>query len=112
MPSRYKKFTTITNKTDYYAPLRESRGEKDIVHYATKRLRNPTIEDRRRVSITRHTWKFGDRYYNLAQQYYGDTRYWWVIAWWNSLPTESLIKTGTVIYIPLNLEDALRTLEV
>ena len=112
MTSRYNKARKITNNTDYYAPLRESRGEKDIVHQATKPLRNPTVEDRRRVSTTRHIWKYGDRYYNLAQQYYGDPRYWWVIAWWNSYPTEASIENGKLIYIPLNLEQALRALGI
>jgi nucleoid-associated protein YgaU len=108
MPSRYNKSSKITNDSDYYAPLRESRGDKKIVQYATQPLRNPTVEDRRRVSTTRHIWKYGDRYYNLAQKYYGDSRYWWVIAWWNSYPTEALIENGKMIYIPLNLEQTLR----
>ena len=110
MPSRYKKFTAINNSSDYYSPLRESRGQKDIVHHATKRLRNPTVEDRIKITTTRHIWKYGDRYYNLSQQCYGDPRYWWVIAWWNSLPTEALLKNGDLIYIPLNLEETLRVL--
>ena len=78
------------------------------MQYATRPLRNPSVEDRRRISTTRHIWKYGDRYYNLAQKYYGDSRYWWVIAWWNSYPTEALINNGEMIFIPLNLEQTLR----
>tara|TARA_Y100001973_G_C5200544_1_gene337295 strand:- start:2251 stop:2589 length:339 start_codon:yes stop_codon:yes gene_type:complete len=108
MPSRYNRSAKITNDSEYYAPLRESRGDKKIVQYATRPLRNPSVEDRRRISTTRHIWKYGDRYYNLAQKYYGDSRYWWVIAWWNSYPTEALINNGEMIFIPLNLEQTLR----
>ena len=56
--------------------------------------------------------KFGDRMDNLANKYYGDSRYWWVIAWWNSFPTEASITLGTPLSIPLNLEQALIVLEV
>ena len=110
MPTRYKKFTKIKNNSDYYEPLRQSRGDKDIVQYATRKLRNPTVQDRSRISTTRHVWKYGDRYYNLSNKYYGDPRYWWVIASWNAYPTEASISNGDLIYIPLNLEETLRVL--
>lgn len=112
MPSRYQTDRKIVNNTDYYEPLRRSRDAKRIVQYATKRLRNPSLEDRKRITTDKHVWKYGDRLYNLAHKYYGDSRYWWVIAWWNSKPTEAAIALGTVLYIPFNLEDALDALGV
>jgi len=60
---------------------------------------------------TTHVWKYGDRFYNLAQKYYKDPRYWWVIAWWNSYPTEASVRKGTKLLIPVNITDALRILE-
>jgi len=33
---------------------------------------------------------------------------WWVIAWFNKLPTESHIKLGDVIYIPMPLNEILK----
>jgi hypothetical protein len=110
MASRYTRSRIIINNSEYYAPLRESRGDKDIVQYATLRLRNPTAAQRASTLTTTHVWKFGDRFYNLADQYYNDSRYWWVIAWWNSYPTEAAVRKGTVLYVPINLEDALNIL--
>ena len=49
----------------------------------------------------------GDRYYKLADGYYGDSRYWWIIAWFNKKPTESHIKVGDIIRVPTSLGDIL-----
>jgi len=48
----------------------------------------------------------------MANQYYGDVRFWWIIAWYNGAPTEANLKVGDAIEIPLNIEDALRVLGV
>jgi nucleoid-associated protein YgaU len=99
--------TTINNDIDFYRELRERRGVKQIEHFSTPRLRNPTIGDRIALRTSTHIWKYGDRFYNLAYQYYGDARYWWVIAWYNGIPTEAETNTGDVLEIPLDLEKAL-----
>ncbi len=112
MASRYSNSRVIVNNTEYYAPLRESRGDVDVVQYATIKVSNPTSEQRSRTASTQHIWKYGDRFYNLADKYYGDSRYWWVIAWWNSYPTEATVQIGTVLSIPLKLEEALNILGV
>jgi len=101
----------ITNSSEYYAPLRKSRGLKKVVQYDVPTLYNPGVADRRRVPTTRHLWKYGDRLYKLAHQYYGSPGYWWVIAWYNGYPTEAHIETGTTLWIPLNLESALNALK-
>jgi len=112
MPTRYDKDRKLTNNSEYYAPLRKSRGKKAIVHYATKQIRNPTVADRASVKRTKHIWKYGDRLYTLSHKFYGDSRYWWVIAWWNGYGVEAEIKNGSVLAIPLNLEKALKILGV
>ena len=48
-----------------------------------------------------------DRYDQLAQEYYGDSKYWWVIAWYNQRPTEASIKTGQILLVPTPLERVL-----
>jgi len=112
MPTRYNKARTITNSSEYHEPLRESRGGKDIVHYGTQPLKNPTVAERATVKTTRHVWGYGDRLYNLAHKYYGDQRYWWVIAWWNGVALEADLTNGSLIYIPLSLERVIAILEV
>jgi hypothetical protein len=98
------------NSSKYYAPLRKSRGLKAIVQYTTPTLYNPTPLERSRVATTQHLWAYGDRLYKLAYQYYGDQRFWWVIAWYNGYPTEASIPTGATLWIPLNIEKALNVL--
>jgi|TARA_Y100000034_G_scaffold101573_1_gene125960 hypothetical protein len=110
--ARYNKYRVLNNASDYYAPLRESRGLKNIRHYETPRLHNPTLRQRVSLLTTTHIWKYGDRFYKLADTHYKDARLWWVIAWYNSAPTEANLITGDVIEIPVNIEKALRVLGV
>jgi hypothetical protein len=112
MPTRYNKVRKISNSTEYYAPLRKSRDLKQIEQYATFKVHNPSVEQRSNIISNTHIWKYGDRLYGLSYQYYGDSRYWWVIAWWNGYCVEAQIKTGATIYIPLNLEETLIALGV
>lgn len=104
---RYKNTRILTNSSDYYSPLRKSRDRKVIRHYATPQLKHPSVLERVSLDTVSHIWKYGDRYYTLAQRYYGDTTYWWVIAWYNGYPTEADIQTGALIKIPLDLENVL-----
>ena len=102
----------LANSSEYYKPIRKSRGVDVIEHYETPRLYHPSVSDRRTVSSEAYIWKYGDRFYKLAFDYYGDQHLWWVIAWYNGYPTEAGIPNGSVIEIPLNLEQATRVLGV
>jgi len=107
---RYNKYRILTNSSDYYQSLREERGVKYIRHYETPMFRNPNVNQRSKLATTKHIWTFGDRLYQLADQYYNSSRYWWVIAWYNGFGCEGEIYNGAVIRIPLNLQDALKVL--
>jgi nucleoid-associated protein YgaU len=109
---RTRKDTPFTDESEYYSPLREKRGVKNISHFKTPVLKNPDVSERAGIKTTKHIWKYGDRFYKLADQYYGDPEYWWVIAWYNGVATETQINTGYVLFIPLNLADALDVLGV
>ena len=109
---RYNKTKIIVNEDEYYEPLRKRHDNKKVRHYATPSMYFPTGEEMATTMSTKHVWKYGDRFYNLAHQYYNDVRFWWVIAWWNRYPTEATIPTGTVLYVPLNLAEALKVLKV
>jgi|TARA_Y100000034_G_scaffold18667_1_gene20731 hypothetical protein len=110
--SRYRNDQILLNSSEYYKPLRETRGLKVIRQYETPMLTNPSVADRTRITADTYLWGYGDRLYKLAYQYYGDARFWWVIAWWNGIPAESEIPNGAVIAIPINIEDALKALGV
>jgi nucleoid-associated protein YgaU len=109
MSSRNSNKKEIINNTDYYAPLR--RGKSSITHDATPILRHPSVHNRRNLATLNYIWKYGDRLYKLAHYYYNDSRFWWVIAWYNAVPTEALLRPGDVIAIPLDLENTLRVLK-
>ena len=107
---RYDETLIVRNESEYYAPLRKSRDLKVVRQYATPILNNPGPAARRTLKKAVHVWTYGDRLYKLAHQYYGDASFWWVIAWYNGYPTESHIKNGTRLSIPLSLEKALKVL--
>tara|TARA_R110000824_G_scaffold182493_8_gene363413 strand:+ start:247 stop:585 length:339 start_codon:yes stop_codon:yes gene_type:complete len=104
---RYKRQRKLKNVSKRYRFLRRSRDLRSIIHYDVQELKNPTIAERTKTATVSHIWSYGDRYYNLAAQYYGVPDYWWVIAWWNGRPCEANIKPGDKIVIPLNLEEVL-----
>jgi hypothetical protein len=106
MASRYDNFRVLNNDSEYYAPLRKSRGLKNIQHYETPILKHPGVLERAVTSSETYIWKYGDRFYNLAHKYYGNPDFWWIIAWYNGYPTEANIRNGAVIQIPLSLAEA------
>ncbi len=108
--SRYSGTKILRNSSKYYAPLRASRDLKMISHYGTPRLINPSNGERSGIKTAPHIWSYGDRLYNLAQQYYGDPFYWWVIAWYNGVPTEAHLVESNVISIPINLQEGLQAI--
>tara|TARA_B100000029_G_C17205802_1_gene826144 strand:- start:243 stop:584 length:342 start_codon:yes stop_codon:yes gene_type:complete len=109
--SRYSKERPFLNQFQAYDFLRKGRNSpRGIRQYPTMRLRNPTVRQRAATQTSTHVWAYGDRFYNLAHRYYGNANYWWVIAWWNALPTEASMVEGLLIEIPLNIQEALQVL--
>ncbi len=100
---RYDGKREMENREDVYEELLEERGVPFIRQFGTANLSHPTPEERKNLQRIGHVWRVGDRFYKLAHQYYGDSKYWWVIAWYNKKPTESHLKIGDVIKIPLPL---------
>jgi len=109
--SRYNNKPTAINQEELYEDLLKQRGRKFIKQYMTPNMYHPTADDYARLEIVTHTWKRGDRYFKLAHTYYGTTKYWWVIAWFNQKPTESHLEYGDVLEIPLPLDRALAALK-
>ena len=105
---RYKKDRIFRNSSEYYKTLR--RGKKSIRHFETPILTNPGPVTRASITSFTHIWTVGDRFYKLANTYYSDVRYWWIIAWYNGVPTEAHLERGTPIEIPLDLDAVLRVL--
>jgi len=110
--NRYLYTLIFDNNVPYYSYLRKNRNLASVQHYATPVLQNPNVWERMSVVTDTHIWKYGDRFYNLAHKYYGEASYWWVIAWYNALPTEADIRPGDVIQIPIDVDAARAVLGV
>jgi len=49
---------------------------------------------------TEHLWSQGDTLWRLSHKYFGDSKYWWVIAMLNKKPTDAHYNIGDIVYIP------------
>jgi nucleoid-associated protein YgaU len=107
MVSRYDNVEEFANNNQIYKTILKDRGVKQIVQYGTRNLKFPTGEQITELNILSHTWKYGDRYYRLAHEHYGDPNLWWVIAFFNQKPTESNFAFGDLVFIPHPLERVL-----
>ena len=111
--SRYNKSKVLNNSSEYYRYLCQKRNNtKNIEHYETPVLYHPGVLERASIQTTDHIWKSSDRFFKLAHKFYGDSTFWWVIAWYNGAPTESDLAPGDLIAIPIDLREALTILGV
>jgi len=103
--SRYSTRSMIINDSEQYQSddLLENRGVKEIVQFDTPKFKRLTREEYNSVKYFRYYWKNGDRFWRLADKFYGDRTKWWVIAAFNFTPTEADMEEGQEIRIPKNL---------
>ncbi len=109
--SRYDKSRPFNNTQEIYEEFFEDRDVNYIKQYRTGKLHHPTVADRASLESIEHVWTLGDRMYKLAHRYYGDSRFWWVIAWYNGRPTEAHFNNGTLVYVPQPLNRVLAILK-
>tara|TARA_R100000008_G_C3481449_1_gene114058 strand:- start:119 stop:457 length:339 start_codon:yes stop_codon:yes gene_type:complete len=108
MGNRLDSREKVTNAEETYKEILEERGVKRIIQYASPNMIHPTAEQIGRLAQVPHVWSHGDRFYKLAYEHYGHSEWWWVIAWYNQMPTESHVEIGQVIQIPKPLDRVLR----
>jgi len=102
---RYRNRLLFSNDNELYSDLLEERGVERIQQYITAE----TIDLRKvdNIITISHVWKTGDRYFKLANQYYGRPELWWIIALYNKRPTEGSLKRGDMILVPTPVEQLL-----
>ena len=108
--SRYSNRTKATNRNKQYQKLFEGREVKEIQQYRTPVLNHPTEQQLDRIGYVTHIWVYGDRFWKLAFEHYGDSKLWWVIAQFNQKPTEAHVDLGDEIRIPFPLARALKAM--
>lgn len=98
--------TSIFNN-DSLREVIEERDVKSINHYSINLLKYPTVSQIKSLSIISHIWSSKDKYWKLSETYYGDSKYWWVIAWFNKKPIEATLQYGDTVLIPQPLSNIL-----
>tara|TARA_B100000131_G_C17655360_1_gene425855 strand:- start:52 stop:387 length:336 start_codon:yes stop_codon:yes gene_type:complete len=110
MAKRNRLRSIATNNEDMYKKVFDKKGVKSIIQYATPVHKRPTDERLENVRYQSYVWSAGDRFWRLADRFYGDKNYWYLIARFNNKPTEAHIETGETIKIPLNVAEAVQVL--
>ena len=100
---KYKNSKKAVNDSDAYSELFERRGVTKIEQFRTMQFEKHTDVQ---IETIRHVWSQGDKFYKLSYQYYGNIDCWWLIAYFNSLPTEAHLTYGDIILIPVPLAEA------
>jgi hypothetical protein len=108
MSSRYDGKRIFTNNHELYSELLRERGLNYFKHYETMKFRYPTIEEIQDLQLISLIWSQEDRWWKLAAKYYGDGTLWYVLAFFNRLPTDFHVKPGMTVQIPLPLERVLK----
>lgn len=104
MPSRYDRVNIIENRADLYKNFFTDRNVNFISQYETQILYYPTQEQINQLELSEHVWAQHDKFWRLAETYYGDPKYWWIISFFNKKPTEAEVNIGDVIYVPSPLD--------
>jgi len=95
----------VNDARSYQEYFKKRNMLSEIMQYETPMLSNVTTDEQEEsLTVESYMWKTGDRLYKLAQTYYNDPSYWWIIAWYNLKPTEHHFQAGDVIDIPMPLQ--------
>jgi hypothetical protein len=98
----------FSNNDFQYSEFLEKTGVSKIDHYRIISFGSPhSIEFREEITVIAHTMAAGDKLSKVAFEYYGDAKLWWVLAWFNSLPTDASYRIGATIEVPFPLQDVL-----
>ena len=98
----------LTNSDAQYEHFLNRTGAEQIDHYNIIRFGDPMADDfLEGINIVKWVYSTGDSLSKIAFKYYGDPRYWWLLAWFNSKPTDFHCKIGDTIIVPLPLDEVL-----
>ena len=98
------------NRNRNYLDIFKRKRKAGLVQWVTPINKELSPADRKGIYEINHIWKTGDRFYKLAEKYYSNPEYWWIIARYNQKPTEGHLRQGDVIVIPTPLDKLLEIL--
>ena len=108
MASRYSKTALKTLQNNLYNYYLQNRNINKIKHFVSPNSAN--IRTFNNIKVINHTWVDGDRFMKLSGRYYADPTLWWVIAYYNLMPTEAFVVPGMVIQVPFPIDDIIRSI--
>ncbi len=98
----------LTNKDDIYRNFFKKTGSTTIEHVGLAFFGNPKdFEFLNEIKKINHVFSVGDSLSKIAFKHYGDSRFWWLLAWFNTKPTDFHCKIGDIIEVPLPLEEVI-----
>ena len=106
MLDRNEKRDILLNEHPIYKKMIKDRGIEFIRHFSKMKISYISAEDMENLTIIDHIYSTGDSLMKIAHKYYGDVRYWWIVAAFNKKPIDNLIQLGDVVHIPFPLEEA------
>jgi hypothetical protein len=112
MVSRYDARGFLKNRDVLYENLLAKRNTTAILQYTTPYMKHPSAKEIENLNIVNHAWGEGDRFWKLAGKYFGRPELWWIIAWFNRMPTEGHLERGDIVAIPLPLSKILDYLDL
>lgn len=110
--NRYRNVRIINNHNVEYDDIISRRGANFITHYSFNNFRELKLKDVPGLYYYTHMWTAGDRFFKIAHKYYGDSLYWWIIAYFNNTPFETDISPGENILVPTPLEVLISAMEI
>tara|TARA_A100001011_G_scaffold218146_1_gene226066 strand:+ start:829 stop:1161 length:333 start_codon:yes stop_codon:yes gene_type:complete len=98
------------NSNPQYEDLFEERNIKQVEQYRTKKLKYPSIKQINNLTLHKYYWQSGDDYYKVSEKFYGDAKFWYIIAQFNQIPFEGDIQVGDTLMIPRPLARVLQVI--
>ena len=101
MPYRYDaRSLTKISKNDMPKQIKNLRKLEEVSLFSSPSYSKIDLREIGNMGYEIHVWGKGDRYDNISDMYYDDSRYWWVIAMFNNTPTEHHVSLGDRLIIP------------
>lgn len=109
---RYKNRKPKFNNSNLIQKVLDIKNIQGIRHYVSPKFKIPTYLDRIDIQTVGEVWKRGDRLSKYAERYYLDPQLWWIIAMYNNKPTDAHFSIGDVFYIPTDLNNLFKYMEI
>ena len=99
----------IINNSEIYDDFFKDRGVNNIKHNSLGSIGLNFNQEN--YASRDHVWRKGDTLIRLANTYYRDFSYWYVIGYFNKKPVDSMYELGETIKVPLNPDNILNLIE-